>query len=144
VIGPVSASFAPTAEIKSVTRVRVFQENWSEDRIAIETPAGFFVAEGDVIDSKSYNDPGCFGSTTVTVQGVRATAASVEVMLGQKWKNRRYLYEPDGGVQGVSDSDDIRKVTVACTIAGSKMTCKATTTEKVCHIDKQVVPCDSF
>ena len=31
---------APTASIKSVTRVRVFQENWSEDRIAVETPAG--------------------------------------------------------------------------------------------------------
>ena len=46
----------------------------------------------------------------------------------------------------VSDSDDTSVDKLECAIAGSQMRCtsKVTDTERVCHIDKQVVPCDSF
>jgi hypothetical protein len=145
VVGPLAASFKPTAETKSVTRVRVFQENWSEDRIAIETASGFFVPEGEPVEAHSFNDPGCFGSTTTTVKDVRATGASVDVILGKTWKNRRYNYDADGGVDSYSSSDDISRVNMACSFGGgSKMTCSRTDLERVCHMGTDVVPCDSF
>lgn len=144
VLGPLSSGFVPTDDVKSVTRVRVFQENWTEDRIAIETKNGFFVAEGEVIESASFLDPGCFGHTTVTVQSVRANGGAVEIVVKHAWKNRRYLYHEDGGVDAVSDSDDISRHRLSCALAGSRMKCTSTEIERVCHVDKEVVDCKSF
>jgi len=145
VVGPLSGGFAPTAAIKSVMRVKVFQENWSEDRIAVETPAGFFVPEGGVIESRSYNDPGCFGQTTYSVQVVRPTGPSVEVIIGKSWKNARYNYDDNGGFLGIaSTSDDTARINVACSPSGPTLKCTHTDLERVCHIGADLVACDSF
>ena len=50
----------------------------------------------------------------------------------------------DGGVQATSDSDDLSTDRLECAIAGSKMKCTSKVMQRVCHIDKTVVPCDSF
>lgn len=145
VVGPLGGGFAATAQIKSVTRVKVYQENWSEDRVAVETPAGFFIPEGSELESHSYNDPGCFGSTTHSVQVVRPTGGSVEIILGKAWKNTRYDYDEDGRLLGtVSTSDDVARINVACASSGPGMKCTHTDLERVCRIGPNVVACDSF
>jgi hypothetical protein len=140
-----SASFTPSTEVKAVTKVTVFAVNWTEDRIAVETPAGVVVPSVKPLDTQPFNDPGCFGSNAVTIDSVKATGNALEVAYTDSWTNGRTFYDADGGVTGTTSSDDVKKIDVACSAAGgSGLRCTRTITSQLCHVDGPVVPCDSF
>lgn len=141
--GPLSASFTPNDEIKAVTKVVVFQINWSEDRFAIETPTGVVVPDVKPLDSNPFNDPGCFGSNTVKIDAVEALGKSVEVKLTDTWNNSRGFDDGDGGTSWTK-SDDVTRANVACSPGGDRLKCTFVEMSRVCHIDGAVVDCRSF
>jgi hypothetical protein len=143
--GAVSRSFKPTDEIRAVSRVTVFAVNWSEERFAIETPAGVVVPDVKPLDTQPFNDPGCFGSNVVTIDSVKATGKALEVGYTDAWGNSRTLFDEDGGVGATTSSDDVKKVVIACSPGGDAVfRCARTIVSQVCHVDGPAVPCDSF
>jgi hypothetical protein len=144
VAGPLSASFTPTSDIHAVTKLVLFAENWSEERFAIETPSGVIVVDTKPLDMIPFNDPGCFGGNTVTIDMVAATGKSLTVLYTDAWKNDRTYYDEDGGITSSSTQDDTSKIEVACTPAGGRMKCARRELSRTCHIDGSVVDCHSF
>lgn len=144
VVGPIAA-FQPSDDIKSLTRVRIFLEGWSEDRFAIETKDGFFVADDSILQSEAFLDPGCFGRTTTDLQSARAIGGSTVIVLKKSWRNTRHTFKDDGMTpESTFEEDDISRHELRCAIAGSRMRCSEKELDRVCHVGKEVVDCKSF
>lgn len=133
--GPLLPSFKPTDGIRAVTKVIVFQENWIEDRFAIETPSGVFVPDTKPLDTTPFNDPGCFGGNVISIESVTATGKDVDVVYTDAWRNDRTYYGDDGGITYSSSQDDTAKVRLACSPAGDRLTCRRNELSRVCHVD---------
>jgi hypothetical protein len=119
--GNLHPSFVPTDEIKSVARVTLFLEGWSEDRVAVETKHGFFLAEGPPLDTTSFNDPGCFGHTMVTVQSVRAATSTRATAPS----SRRRIRTTSGGT-----ASSVRSPAAACAARRRRSTGSVTSTRR--------------
>lgn len=143
--GALIGAFTPTASVKGVTKVEVFSENWTESRIAIETPSGVFIPAGPPLDTTPFNDPGCYGQNTITIKSVVASGSTVTIRLEDRWSRSRYLEAEDGGILGTSKSDDVHIILMECRLdAVSSYVCANKTLSRVCHINGATVPCDSF
>jgi hypothetical protein len=144
IAGPLATSFTPTPEVRAVTKVVVFAENWSEERFAIEMPNGVIVVDTKPLDTIPFNDPGCFGGNTVTIETVAATGKSLSVAYTDLWRNDRTYYDEDGGITSSSTQDDTAKIEIQCTPSGGGMTCARRELSRICHVDRSVVDCHSF
>jgi hypothetical protein len=145
--GALSPTFTPTAEITAVTKVTVFATNWSEQRFAIETPTGVVVPNVEPLDTTPFNDPGCFGSNTVTIEAVNAAAVGrpLDLRYSDRWVDGRTLYDEDGGVIGTTSSDDEKKIVVACSPGSDAVfRCRRSIRSQICHLNGPIVPCTSF
>lgn len=142
--GPLVKNFQGNDEIRAVTKVLIFQENWSEERLAIETASGVVVPDGKPIDTEPFNDPGCFGANVVTIASATATGKSLEVRLTDAWKNDRTYVDDDGKVTIDSHQDDVATLALTCAPGGDRIACTRKELSRTCHVEADTVPCSSF